>query len=695
MRPPRLFPLFADISALPGVGPRNRALFERVAGGGRVIDLLWHLPTGLVDRRRRPKIAEARPGEVVTIAATVDRHQPGATRRQPYRVLLRDESGFLTLTFFHPREDWLRRVLPVGELRIVSGRLELFQERPQITHPDYILPPEEAAALPELEPLYPLTQGLTQKRLRQTMEAALGRAPDLPEWISPDLLAREGWQGWKESLVAAHAPGRSDDLAPTHPARRRLAYDELLANQLALALVRHRARRRKGRALQWEGRLKARLLDALPYALTGDQARAVAEIEADLRSGIAMLRLVQGDVGSGKTVVALLAMLDAVEAGGQAALLAPTEILARQHADTLGPLAAAVGVRLALHTGRQKGRARELLLAELRAGEIDILVGTHALLTEDVAFSDLALVVIDEQHRFGVFQRLALAEKAGHAVDTLVMTATPIPRTLTLTAYGDMDVSRIVEKPPGRKPVDTRVIALERLDEVVARLERAAGAEAQAFWICPLVAESEDSDLAAAEARHEMLRERLGDRVGLVHGRMKGREKDRVMAAFAAGRIAVLVATTVVEVGVDVPGATIMVIEHAERFGLAQLHQLRGRIGRGAAPATCLLLRAGQLGEAARARLQILRETNDGFRIAEEDLRLRGAGELLGTRQSGLPEFRLVDLENHADLMAIAHDDARLVIARDPGLASARGTALRHLLCLFERDAAVRFLKGG
>ncbi|RMD88479.1 MAG: ATP-dependent DNA helicase RecG, partial [Alphaproteobacteria bacterium] len=405
--------------------------------------------------------------------------------------------------------------------------------------------------------------------------------------------------------------------------------------------------------------------------------------------------LVQGDVGSGKTVVALLAMLDAVEAGGQAALLAPTEILARQHADMLGPLAAAAGARLALLTGRQKGRAREALLADLGNGEIDIIVGTHALLTEDVAFSDLALVVIDEQHRFGVFQRLALAEKAGHAVDTLVMTATPIPRTLTLTAYGDMDVSRIVEKPPGRKPVDTRVISLERLDEVVARLERAASAGAQAFWVCPLVAESEDSDLAAAEARHEMLRQRLGARVGLVHGRMKGREKDRVMAAFAAGEIAVLVATTVVEVGVDVPAATIIVIEHAERFGLAQLHQLRGRIGRGNAPSTCLLLRAGQLGEAARARLRILRETNDGFRIAEEDLRLRGAGELLGTRQSGLPDFRLVDLDAHADLMAIAHDDARLVIARDPGLESARGAALRHLLYLFERDAAVRYLKGG
>ena len=673
MRPKRLYPLFADIAALPGVGPRNRALFERVAGGGRVIDLLWHLPTGLVDRRRRPTIATAVPGEIVTISGVVDSHQPGATRRQPYRVLLRDESGFLTLTFFHPREDWLRRVLPEGKTRIVSGRLELFQDRPQITHPDYILAPEEAAALPDLEPLYPLTQGLTQKRLRHTIEAALARAPEMPEWILQELLAREGWRGWTESLAAAHSPTCAGDLAPTHFARRRLAYDELLANQLALALVRHRVRRRKGRALHWEGRLKARVLEALPYALTGDQARAVAEIEADLESDTAMLRLVQGEVGAGKTVVAMLAMLDAVEAGGQAALLAPTEILARQHLAT-----------------RNMAHARFFA-----TGALHIVVGTHALLTEDVAFSDLALVVIDEQHRFGVFQRLALAEKAGHAVDTLVMTATPIPRTLTLTAYGDMDVSRIVEKPPGRKPVATRVISLERLDDVVARLGRSVDAGAQAYWICPLVSESEESDLAAAEERFRALTAIFGERVGLVHGRMKGREKDRVMAAFAAGDIAVLVATTVVEVGVDVPGATIMVIEHAERFGLAQLHQLRGRVGRGEAAATCLLLRSPSLGEAARARLRILRETTDGFRIAEEDLRLRGAGELLGTRQSGLPEFRLVDLESHADLMAIAHDDARLVIARDPELASPRGEALRHLLYLFERDAAVKYLKSG
>jgi len=694
MRPKALFPLFAEITALPGIGPRNKALFERLAGS-RVIDLLWHLPTGLVDRRRRPKIGEAPEGEIVTLEIRVETHEPGAGSRSPYRVLVSDETGFLALVFFHPRVDWLRRVLPPGERRIVSGRLERFHGAPQIAHPDYILPPEEAASLPALEPVYPLTQGLSRKQLHRAVAAVLERLPELPEWLVDELLRREGWPGWRDAVTAAHAPQSPQNLEPGHSARRRLAYDELLANQLALGLVRRRARRGRGRALTASGEIKDRLLGALPYRLTGDQERALAEIEADMAAAYAMLRLLQGDVGSGKTVVALVAMAHAVEAGCQAALLAPTEILARQHYETITPLAAAAGLHVDLLTGRVKGRAREELLERLAAGEIDILVGTHALLTEDVAFKDLAFVVVDEQHRFGVSQRLALTGKAQAGVDVLVMTATPIPRTLTLTVYGDMEVSRIREKPPGRKPVDTRVISLERLEEVVAGIMRAVDSGAQVYWVCPLVAESEDSDLAAAEARFDHLKRQLGDRVGLVHGRMKGAEKDRVMEAFAAGELRLLVATTVIEVGVDVADATVMVIEHAERFGLAQLHQLRGRVGRGAKPSRCLLLRAAHTGETARARLNILRESEDGFAIAEEDLRLRGAGELLGTRQSGLPEFRLADLEAHADLMAMAHDEARLIIERDPELQGERGPALRALLYLFERDAAVKFLKGG
>ena len=474
-----------------------------------------------------------------------------------------------------------------------------------------------------------------------------------------------------------------------------MAYDELLANQLALALVRERARRGKGRVLTGDGGLVAKVREALPYTLTGDQETALSEIVADMAADHAMLRLVQGDVGSGKTVVALMAMLTAVEAGTQAALLAPTEILARQHHEAIAPLAQAAGVEVALLTGRMKGKTRAALLERLAAGDIHILIGTHALIQEDVAYRDLGLAVVDEQHRFGVYQRLALAQKGAAGVDVLVMTATPIPRTLTLTAYGDMDVSRIVEKPPGRKPVDTRVVALDRLADVVDGIARVLGQGARVYWVCPLVEESEAVDLAAVEDRHAQLKQRFGDTAGLVHGRMKGPEKDAVMADFAAGRVQLLVATTVIEVGVDVPEATVMVVEHADRFGLAQLHQLRGRVGRGDKPSSCLLLRSPAAGEAARARLNIMRETDDGFRIAEEDLRLRGAGELLGTRQSGLPEFHIADLAVHADLLAIARDDAALIVQTDPELTTDRGHRLRPLLYLFERDAAVKYLKSG
>ena len=693
MRPEILFPLFAPVTGLPGVGPRVAKSIAKVAGPS-VVDLCWHLPTGLIDRRFAPKVADAPPGRIATLTVTVDAHLPPRTPRSPYKVACSDDTGVIQLVFFHAREDYLRRILPVGETRVVSGKVDRYGAEVQMTHPDHIGAPEALASLAAVEPVYALTAGLTAKPLHKAIRAALDRAPELPEWLDPEYRRRQGWPAWREALMAAHAPRSEADLAPGATARARLAYDELLANQLALALVRAAQRRQKGRALSGDGRLRDRVLAALPYGLTGAQRTALGEIAADLASPSRMLRLLQGDVGSGKTVVALLAMLTAVEAGAQAALMAPTEILARQHLATLEPLCRAAGVRLALLTGRDKGKARTAILADLAAGEIDLLVGTHALFQQDVTFADLALIVVDEQHRFGVHQRLTLAGKGGGA-NVLIMTATPIPRTLTLTHYGDMEVSRLTEKPPGRRPVTTRALPLGRYDEVVAGLERAVARGERAYWVCPLVTESEASDLAAAEERHAALARRFGGRVGLVHGRMKGRDKDAAMAAFAAGEIDILVATTVVEVGVDVPEATIMAIEHAERFGLAQLHQLRGRVGRGERPGTCLLLYATPLGDTARARLRIMRESDDGFRIAEEDLRLRGAGELLGTRQSGLPAFRLADLAEHSGLLEAARDDARLVLATDPELAGRRGEALRILLYLFERDAAVRYLRSG
>ncbi len=694
MRPEILHPLFAAHTSLPGIGPRFAKLLEAATGGPRIVDLLWHLPTGIIDRRAAPPIAAIEPGMLVTVAVRVEAHVPGRNRRQPYKVTVSDESGRMSLVFFHARPDYLERALPVGELRVVSGKAERFGAGLQMTHPDHIGSLEEIERLRAIEPTYPLTAGLSQTVVSKALSTALDRLPVLTEWHDRALMARESWLPWQDAVRSVHRPTSEADLLPTTAARRRIGYDELLANQLALLIVRGRSRGRSGRSIKGDGTLRRKIEAALPYTLTGAQRRSLAEIVADMEQPTRMLRLLQGDVGSGKTIVALLAMLSAVEAGAQAALMAPTEILARQHMVTISKLAVPAGVRVELLTGRDKGRARENLLERLKNGEVDVLIGTHALFQEGVEFKDLALAVVDEQHRFGVHQRLALTEQKA-AVDVLVMSATPIPRTLTLTVYGDMDVSRLDEKPPGRRVIDTRTVSLARVDEVIAAVGRKLQQGERVYWVCPLVSESEVLDAAAAEERFHHLQERFGHRVGLAHGKLKAAERDVVMERFKSGEVSLLVATTVIEVGVDVPEATLMVIEHAERFGLAQLHQLRGRVGRGGTESACLLLYAPPLGEAAKARLSILRETDDGFRIAEEDLRLRGAGEILGTKQSGMPQFRVADLAAHADLLPVARDDAQAFLAQDPELKSERGNALRTLLYLFERDAAITLMRSG
>ncbi|MBY0421363.1 MAG: ATP-dependent DNA helicase RecG [Parvularculaceae bacterium] len=693
MRPSVLNPLFADVTALPGVGPKIAALVGRVAGP-RIVDVLLTPPIAVVDRRFTTRIADAPYGKLATLEVHVDSHQPSRVRRAPYKILCSDETGFLTLVFFHARDDYLQKLLPPGTRRLVSGKVEEFGGERQMTHPDHVADPDAPGSFQAVEPVYPLTAGLQPSVMRKASTGALARAPRVAEWQDAAFLAKNGWPDWATAIRRLHQPEAPEDLGFHTPHRARLAYDEFLANQLALLLVRRARVRAKGRRLVAPGALAAKARAALPFALTMAQERALGEILADMASEDRMVRLVQGDVGSGKTIVAFLAMLAAVEAGAQAALMAPTEILARQHLETLGPLAAAVGVRIDILTGRDKTRARGEKLASLASGDTQILIGTHALFQEDVGFRDLAFVVVDEQHRFGVHQRLALAAK-GPRPDLLVMTATPIPRTLALTAYGDMDATAIAEKPPGRKPVATRVLPGDRLDDVVAAIGRAVAQGDQVYWVCPLVETSDVVPLVAAEQRYEELAARFGDKVGLVHGRMNAAEKDAVMEAFYEGRVAVLVATTVIEVGVNAPNATVMIVEHAEHFGLAQLHQLRGRVGRGAKPATCLLLYQPPLSETAKARLSILRETEDGFRIAEEDLRLRGAGDLIGAAQSGFPRFRLADVATQGELLAAARDDAKLIVAQDAKLAGDRGRALRALLYLFGRDDAVKLLSAG
>jgi ATP-dependent DNA helicase RecG len=699
MRPALLNPLFAPVTSLAGVGPKQDKLLRYLLDRDetpRLVDLLLHLPSSVIDRRARPKIRDAVPGTVVTLEVTVDRHRPPPPRnsRAPYLVFASDDTGDVVLTYFRAQPGYVEKLLPVGSKRYVSGTLQMYDGVPQIVHPDRVVDEAAFAKLSGIDPVYPLTEGLALGSLRRAIAQALQRLPGLPEWISVEVLRRCRFPPIGEALNRVHVPIELTDILPDGPFWSRLAFDELLAGQLALALVRAQLRRPAGERHAGDGHLRKQIIDALPYALTSSQRHAAAAIAEDLRQPVRMLRLLQGDVGSGKTVVALLAAAAVTEVGKQAALMAPTEILARQHIKTIAPLAERAGLRLAILTGREKGKERRDILTRLEAGEIDLVVGTHALIQDDVVFKELALAVVDEQHRFGVRERLALTAK-GEAVDVLVLSATPIPRTLVLTYFGDMDVSELREKPAGRQPIDTRAVPDGRLAEVMDAVGRALSNGKRVYWICPLVEESEIVNLTDAEARFDSLKARFGDKVGLVHGKMKGAEKDRVMAQFASGEIGLLVATTVVEVGVDVPAATIMVIENAERFGLAQLHQLRGRIGRGSEASTCLLLYREPLNEMSKARLRVIRETTDGFRIAEEDLKLRGEGDVLGIRQSGLPGYRIARSDVHAQLITQARDEALRIMKDNPRLKGERGEALRCLLYLFERDEALPLIGAG
>ncbi len=703
MRPPELNPLFASAQSLEGVGPRVMMFLKKAlklpgqVSEPRVIDLLTHMPTGLIDRSAMPTLADAVPGTIATIKVLVRKHRiPAAGSKAPHSVMTEDATAKLEIVFFHADRRYVERMLPPDTEVYVSGRIEKYGEKLQMMHPDHIVGLEALNTLPLLEPVYAQTAGLSGKVLHKLIGKALDLLPPVPEWLDEDVRTRLSALPFAESFHRLHYPQTPADISTASPPWQRLAFDELLAGQLALALVRQSQKNQPGRSIVGDGRVRARVLAALPFALTGSQAAAIKIVETDLAATHRMMRLLQGDVGSGKTAVALMAAAIAIEAGAQAAIMAPTEVLARQHAETIGPLAEKAGIRIGLLTGREKGKARKTVLAALAEGSIDLLIGTHALFQEEVLYKDLGFAVIDEQHRFGVQQRLALQAKGGpYGANVLFMTATPIPRTLLLTHYGDLEVSKLTEKPAGRKPVTTRAVSNDRIEEVMEGLGRALNQGAQMYWVCPLVESTGKSELAAAEERAAHLRQFFGDRVGVIHGQMPGPEKDAVMARFSAGELGILVATTVIEVGVNVPNASIMVIEHAERFGLAQLHQLRGRVGRGERQSSCILLYQGPLGETAKARIEMMRETEDGFRIAEEDLRLRGGGEVLGTRQSGVPEFRIAEVPNFPDLLETARADAALILQRDPELSTDRGQALRQLLYLFDCDEAVRLFRSG
>ena len=676
--------MLAPVASLRGVTPALAKLIEKVAGGGRVLDLLFHMPETYMDRRGRPTIRDALPGTVATLAVEVVRQDTPDSARHPWRITCGDGTGFMELVYFGRPPP--KAIVPGARL-VISGKLDQFGDRLTMPKPDHVVPAAHANLLPGIEPVWPLTAGLFPGQLRTALRHALAEVPGLPEWHGDALMRREGWPSFAAALRAVQMPDSLDVDLP----RRRLAYDELLAHQVAIAWMRQRERSRPGRALVGDGRLRAQTLDRFGFVPTPSQVQALAEIDRDLAAPRRMMRLLQGDVGSGKTLVALLAMLRAAEAGHQAALMAPTEVLAKQHHRTLERLSP---VPVELLTGSVKGVARRNALIGIANGRVKLVVGTHALFQDAVQYHDLALAVIDEQHRFGVDQRLLLGSK-GERTDILVMTATPIPRTLLLTQWGEMEVSRLTEKPAGRQPIRTSVHSLATSADVVDGIGRALDRGERAYWVCPMVSESELTDLAAAEARFATLHERFGDRVGLAHGQQDPAVRDAALAAFAAGAIQLLVATTVIEVGVDVPEASIMVIEHAERFGLAQLHQLRGRVGRGSAQSYCLLLHEDGLTDTMRRRLTLLKDTEDGFLIADEDFRIRGGGDLLGKRQSGLPGFKLADPVQHEGLLQMASKDAAVLLDRDPRLESPRGEAVKVLLRLFRYGPAIRALAAG
>lgn len=693
-----LAPLLAPLESLRGVNAARARLLARITGGSRVMDLLFRPPETVTDRRLRPALRDIKPGMIATVCGVVcDVRPPTPRSRQPWRATLSDGTGTLDIAVFSP---WQGKQLVKDTPLALSGMVEQFHDRLGMTTPDYLLPAATTERIPMLDPVWPLTAGLFSGQVRQAMTAALALLPpDLPEWLDPALLRHNSWPDFATALHWLQSPASIPDSQSGSAwqkcyarAQARLACDELLADQLAMRIAQRASRARPGRAMRGDGALQQQSLKTFGHAPTPGQRHVLQEIEADMAQPRRMRRLLQGDVGAGKTLVALMAMLRAAESGAQAALMAPTEILARQHAATLTRLSPVPVVFL---SGSVKGKARKAALASIADGTAQLVVGTHALVQEGVQFADLGLVVIDEQHRFGVEQRLTLLEK-GQNADMLLMTATPIPRTLLLTRFGDMQISRLDGKPAGRKPVHTSLHALAAMEDILAALERALRNGARIFWVCPLVSESEALDIAAAEARYAELMERFGAVVGLAHGQQDAALREQALQDFAAGQTRILVATTVIEVGVDIPSATVMVIEHAERFGLAQLHQLRGRVGRGADASYCLMLHDVALGQTARNRLTCLRDTEDGFLIADEDFRLRGGGDATGRRQSGLPEYRLAPEELVDKILAIAYAQAEVILpSTAPETAQPLDTAPTVLLTLFDKADAARIFNGG
>ena len=713
--------LLTPLKKLSGFTDRSMKLYERLLLKRsldfekelKVIDLLYHKPEKVLFRKENPDLRTVQDGDLITVKVVVDDYKIPYKNYQPHKILCHNQTGFITVVYFKML-DYMKPMFKEGNEIVISGKVEKFNNELQMTHPDYV----NNQNIPNYEQIYPLTAGLINKNLRQNIQKILQKIPDLPEWLPNDLLFENGWKSWKESILSMHNAKNDNELLDNSPYIERLAFDELLANQISFNLVKEKIKleNQKDIFVNKNNSLKKYFLELLPFELTNDQKKVIKEIEDDLYSQKRMLRLVQGDVGSGKTVVAFLSMLPFLENHKQIAFMVPTSILATQHFEWLknictksnnieiidyNELASSkknlenslldfdkneknIKIKIALLTGKIKGKKREKILNALKNGDIDILIGTHAIFQEKVEFKNLEYVVIDEQHKFGVAQRLNLIEK-GKNTDTLIMTATPIPRTLALTIYGDMDISTIKEKPKNRKEIITTSLQKERFNDLIARIKEKIKENEKIYWICPLIDESENLPATPVFQRYEEFKKFFNEEeLGLLHGKMTEEEKDEIMADFSDknGLTKILISTTVVEVGVDVPDATIIIIESPERFGLSQIHQLRGRVGRGDKQSYCILFYE-KLTNSLKKRMEILKNSSDGFYIAEEDLKLRGSGEMLGVKQSGYQEYLIANLSTHYTLLLQASKIAKQIV-KDKNLLN--NESIKTLLQMFSYD---------
>ena len=692
MRPAYLDLLLSPINKLKGVGPKIENIINKL-GINLNIHFLWHFPYKIIEKKYYENIHDAPLNQFVTLKIEVIKHYPSKFRRQPYRVSCLANETAIDIVYFNARHPVIRSILPHKSFKMISGKLEFFKNKFQITHPSNIENVTDIQLLREKEPVYSLTAGLNMKTFIKLSNQVLDSIPNLKEWIEERLLLKYNFISWKEAIEKLHNPEIEDTYSEKNIFRRRLAFDELLAHQLAICIIRTIDNKKISVVFKNNNKLKNDLIKNLEFKLTNSQINVVDEIQKDLVSNKQMIRLLQGDVGSGKTIVALISMLTVIESGYQVTLMAPTSILAYQHYENISKLILNLPIEIDILTGKDKGKKRIEKLDRIKDGKTQIIIGTHALIQEGVNFKKLGLSVIDEQHRFGVYQRMAFNYK-GFRPSILVMSATPIPRTLTLAAYGDMDESRLIEKPIGRKPIKTTSLTLKKEKNLIERIKKKINnSNDKFFWVCPLIEESQELDLKAATDRYIALNKIFKNKVMLIHGQLSEKDKELTMEKFKNEDYRILVATTVIEVGIDIKSATTIIIEHAERFGLAQLHQLRGRVGRNDEESYCILLHKENINDTAKKRLDIMTNTNDGFLIAEEDLKIRGPGEVLGKRQSGLPSFNIADLSYDGDLLEEAKLYAENIISYDPQLNQNKN--LKDLLYIHERDTAIKTLNAG